>query len=621
MKKLIRQFAEKMPRWPWLKKITWTSLVLVFIVFFSFRHVNREYWQTEIWSETIGSDGTGYYSYLPATFIYHDYSFRFIDSIQGKYHGLYGAGNCGFCNRFEGKTVNKFFIGEAAVLSPFFLLADLVTRMSDQPRDGYSFYYMASVSVGGIFYMLLGLLAIRRLLKRRGVSDFKIAVVLASIYFGTTLFHYTSWQPSMTHVYSFSMIAIFVSLIDSLSENFNRRRLILAGMIYGLIIIIRPINAMCILSIPFIAGNPQRLKNLFQSVFRHYGALLLTAFVFALMIFIQLYAYHVQAGKWYVYSYDKEGFDFLHPHFFQCLFSYDNGMYVYSPLLLIATAGVLTLYKDLYKLITFVLFFVVIVWVISSWWAWTYGGSFGMRPMVDYYVFFALLLGLLLDKMRPFALAGTILLLAPLVWYMQFQTWQYRVGMIIWDGMNKEKYWRVFLHDEPQFYYMNTEPLPPKVPENTTLLYDGTTTFESHDSIFIWENPSTAVYFSGKQSSLFEDPKSSPPYWRHKLSDFLPDSLYAGRDLWLNVKMKIWLENKNCDGHLVIIRDRDSTNLLFHNPPIIRLINKEKEWVDYEYSIYLNGVTPQDKFFIGLSKEDHWKIYVDDMQLRFYRQN
>ena len=34
----------------------------------------------------LGSDGIGYYSYLPATFVYHDYTYHFIDSLAPVYN-------------------------------------------------------------------------------------------------------------------------------------------------------------------------------------------------------------------------------------------------------------------------------------------------------------------------------------------------------------------------------------------------------------------------------------------------------------------------------------------------------------------------------------------------------
>jgi hypothetical protein len=210
--------------------------------------------------------------------------------------------------------------------------------------------------------------------------------------------------------------------------------------------------------------------------------------------------------------------------------------------------------------------------------------------------------------------------MAPLVWYMQFTTWQFHYGMIVWDGMSKEKYWRVFLHDEPQFMFINTEGPPPVIPDNTKLLYSASCDFEKHDTIFIWENPDETTFVSGKASGLFINPQSSPPYWKHRLSEVIPDSLYAGQPVWLSVKMKLWLEDADAASRLMIIQRRDSAEIYLNNPPLIRQISESKKWTDYGFNVFIADARPGDQFMVTLSKEDSTKILVDDMQVRFYLQ-
>jgi len=38
------------------------------------------------WDRSINSDGKGYYAYLPAFFIYHDFTYKFIASYEEKYY-------------------------------------------------------------------------------------------------------------------------------------------------------------------------------------------------------------------------------------------------------------------------------------------------------------------------------------------------------------------------------------------------------------------------------------------------------------------------------------------------------------------------------------------------------
>ena len=74
------------------------------------------------WKEVIVSDGIGYYSYLPALFIYNDlnYSYFYSDSLD--YVAIrFGPGS--FCYPVDNKAVNKYYCGEAIVMAPFFFLA------------------------------------------------------------------------------------------------------------------------------------------------------------------------------------------------------------------------------------------------------------------------------------------------------------------------------------------------------------------------------------------------------------------------------------------------------------------------------------------------------------------
>ena len=409
------------------KSFSWSRLTLITILLFSSFYTTISKWDEESWKRIEGSDGTGYYSYLPATYIYHDFSFRFIDTLSEKYPTLRIAKNCGFCNLFDGKAVNKYFAGESVLLTPFFLVAHLASGSEEHPADGYSYFYMLAISLAAVFYLMLGLWSTYRLLKRFGIEDRIIAIVLVCIFFATNLFYYSIYAPEMTHVYSFGVISLFFLQLHKLFAKFQSKRFILLSILLGLIILIRPINALVILAFPFFAGNAATLKLFFIELLRRPAIFALAAILFFLVLFIQPLYYYVQSGNWFVYAYSKEGFDFTHPNFFNCLFSYSNGFYVYAPILFIATFGVFTfLPKNGFRFVSFLILFCAIVWVISSWWAWTYGAAFGMRPLVEYLSLFALLMGLLLQKFstRRFIIPGlSILLFVPLILLSQLQIW------------------------------------------------------------------------------------------------------------------------------------------------------------------------------------------------------
>ncbi len=122
-----------------------------------------------------------------------------------------------------------------------------------------------------------------------------------------------------------------------------------------------------------------------------------------------------------------------------------------------ALAGIVFLRKTAPSLFLPVLVFVVInIYVVYSWWCWWYGGSFGSRPMIDIYGIMALPLAILTEKAwrKGHWMKGVLILVfAGFLWLTQFQMMQYRKSLLHWDSMTKEAYWGIFgRHTWPQGY-------------------------------------------------------------------------------------------------------------------------------------------------------------------------
>ena len=101
------------------------------------------------------------------------------------------------------------------------------------------------------------------------------------------------------------------------------------------------------------------------------------------------------------------------------------------------------------KKIFYPLFFLAIIniYVLSCWWCWWFGGSFGMRPMIDSYGFFAISLGYFIHWiwnkkviLKTFVGGAMIFLFCLNI----FQTQQRRNLVIHWDSMSKKSYWNYF---------------------------------------------------------------------------------------------------------------------------------------------------------------------------------
>ena len=165
------------------------------------------------------------------------------------------------------------------------------------------------------------------------------------------------------------------------------------------------------------------------------------------MLFIQSLIWYFQCGKFFVDTYPSEHFYFNNPNIINGLFSYRKGFFVYTPLMLLIVPGFFVSKKYYWNYAVLVTFLIA-CFVYFSWWCWWYGGSFGMRAMIDLYPFLILpIAGFVRWITFSKLIVSTIGLFVALTFVKLnfFQSEQYRLGVLHWDGMNKRAYWHVFL--------------------------------------------------------------------------------------------------------------------------------------------------------------------------------
>ncbi len=397
-------------------------------------------------TSVLESDAKGYYAFLPAVFIYHDLNFGFFKQIEIE---TYYNPNLYYDYRMviNKDTINRYYAGTALCLMPFFLAGHAITLISGLPADGYSYYYTMMAHLGALFYFMLALFGLRRLLRSFHINEKTIAIVLIAIVFGTNLFYYVITEFGMSHLYSFTTITWFSVTVRKYFSGHENKFLIYSALLLGIITLIRPVNLLIVLAIPFLAGNSDQLQSGFRSLINKKVPLLLSIFSFLLIASIQLLIYKISTGHFIVDSYQQFGFNFLHPQIVNFLLSYRKGMFIYTPLLFLSLAGFIYLFRSgRFQFFTLFGFLSILVYVFSSWFMWYYGGSFSQRVMIEYYAFFSVLLAKALQGIRNNNVKKLFIsLIVLLVVFCQVQTYQYRRMQIHWSDMNKEKYWDVFM--------------------------------------------------------------------------------------------------------------------------------------------------------------------------------
>ncbi|MCD6596300.1 MAG: hypothetical protein J7L04_01350 [Bacteroidales bacterium] len=420
-------------------------ILVVFIVLFQGIKLKR-YMRNEI----VKSDAVSYYAYLPAAVIYHDLSFRFTGELPENFDGVIWTHTSP-----NGKETLKMSMGLAFLLLPFFLIAHILALLSTFPADGYSAIYQFFILIAAVFYLLAGLLFLRKVLKQF-FEDRVVAISLTMVVMATNLYYYTVAEPGMSHVFSFFLFNAFLFYLLKWNELPRWKNSFLFALFAGLIILVRPANIL-IMVLPVLYWNRRGFGKQLAWLWKQRIMILFMLVLAFLVILPQLIYWKYSTGSWIYYSYGEEGFYFNNPHIFDGLFTYRKGWFVYTPIMLFFVVGLFFMRKRIPELfIPLSVFLLLNIYVVFSWWCWWYGGSFGARPMIDSYGLLALPFAVLIEKVIKQKIWIKIpvgLLLIFFIYLNLFQSRQYRITMIHWDSMTKQAYWKVFLREQwPENY-------------------------------------------------------------------------------------------------------------------------------------------------------------------------
>ncbi|NOU48133.1 MAG: hypothetical protein HOO86_13880 [Bacteroidales bacterium] len=400
----------------------------------------------------IDGDGAGYYAYLPSVFHHKTTDFTAVFEFEKLHKSLSYDGH--YYHRHDSVLINKYFLGTALAISPFYLVATFYSAIFRLPTDGYNILYQLAVAMAAAFYLAIGLLATLKLIRLFGFEKHIALLVIIVLFFGTNLFYYALLHPSHSHVYSFAAISVFLLYSRRFFLYLKIQDLFFAAVSLGFVCLIRPTNVLIVGVLPFIAGSSERFKEGFYLLKEKWWYWLLAIMMVMSVLCIQFIFNLVQTGSLFVWSYKNEGFDFLHSHFFGFLFGFKKGFFIYTPVMLAIVPALILMYRKLrFSFYAILLFLILSVFILSSWWNWFYGDSFGMRAMIDLYPLLAVLLAFTVDRFLKWKPGFLLFILTSLTFicFNLFQTYQYNKGILHRDSMNFAKYSYVFLKSSADY--------------------------------------------------------------------------------------------------------------------------------------------------------------------------
>ncbi|MFM1874380.1 MAG: hypothetical protein RL266_117 [Bacteroidota bacterium] len=568
-------------------------------------------WQNLSEEPLIMTDGQGYYAYLPAVFLYHDLQFHFVDSINQHYYAADKRAN--YVVPGPNGNVNKYFVGTSVVQAPFFLITCAVSKVLGVPVDGYSWPFQLMVGLASIVSLALGLLLLGKLLVSLGFSTMVTSITLLFITFGTNMFYYAVYEPSMSHVYSFMTIAAFLYFVRISFVEQQRKAIMLAALALALTVLIRPVNGLVLFSIPVVGGGLLNTVNGIGSIMRHHWKWVSASVLLATMTMaLQPLIYLIQTGQAFVWSYQQEGFDFSHPALVNVLFSFRKGLFVYCPILLLALGGiVMGVSKRKEGQVELLTFLALVTWVIASWWMWYYGGSYGHRAFIEFYPFFAIGMATAIQRGIWFIGPSLVRLLGVLFVLVQLvQTYQYNLHIIPFDNMTEQKYWNLFLRtgDDLAWYYSG---------------YEGQDSYRSKDSILVthdmesekgWGNEQQFTEVRSHQGARSANMSESDQY-----GPTVRIIASQGGGNLVRVSGWVWSDSRSTDlAFVCAIEDSTGNSYVWNKRPLRPQFNGTENWT-WVSALFRTGAPKDssDTYVIYPMKSDGANIYLDDLEISF----
>jgi hypothetical protein len=335
-------------------------------------------------------DGAFLYAYERSLFFDHDLNFtnEYYSSSEIYNRNLLYTYRLETFKTKTGYSANFGLIGMSLLVMPIYFLGHLFTLLinlfgASYPINGYSIPYQISFTFGSFFYGIVGIFIIYKTCRLFFNKTYSLLGTI-STFLGTFILFYIIFNPSYSHavsMFSVSLFFYFWVVYFLKDEKISFKRLAILGILGGLMIMVRIVNGVFLIlpALTFI-----KLFRKTQKSSKYLTNLIIKISIFSIFLiltfipqFISWYLIfgHPLAYIKYIMIITSEG-----THILEILFSFNHGLFTWSPLMIISLIGLYYLLKY-NKEITIVLWLLFILVVYSNsrsaqWWA---GASFGMR--------------------------------------------------------------------------------------------------------------------------------------------------------------------------------------------------------------------------------------------------
>lgn len=384
----------------------------------------------------VHGDGVGYYAYARAPLIQHNLQFE----EDWRHANLYfhsariDFGGQVLPNQYTqtAHIGNLFSVGPAILWSPFLLLAHIIVLIADFfgahiPADGFSAPYILAMAIGTAIYGFLGLFLSFALAKKY-VSESWAFLATLGIWTATSLPVYMYFNPAWSHAHSVFAVSLFLWFWDRTRGSRTTTQWILLGLVSGLMVDVYFPNGVFLL-LPLIESILAYRITWDKKDAAAMRALFIGNLVFTLLLVIAVLPTLITrrivfGGFTRLGAYSALPWDWRAPHWRDVLFSSNHGLLTWTPILVLALAGLFFPTRSA-KAITLYLSAagIAFYYVISSYPYWDGMSSFGNRFFISLTPVFIFGLSLFLERIartlrsdRRSFVAATALLVVFAIW-------------------------------------------------------------------------------------------------------------------------------------------------------------------------------------------------------------
>jgi hypothetical protein len=361
----------------------------------------------------VRGDGVGYYAWARAPLIEHSLNFR-ADWLRAnesfRLSRLRGQGSSEQIAPGQytvtGHLDNHFSVGPALLWAPFLIVAHLGVKIANAfgahiAADGFSRPYLVAMALGTALYGFAAVWVAFGI-ARKFVPEGWAFLSALGVWFASSLPVYMYFNPSWSHAHSACAVALFIWYWLRTNDERKPLQWLALGAIGGFMMDVYYINAV-LLFLP-LADSVREFTRALRvgekgRITRLFGGNLLFSVALIVAFLPTLVTKRIIYGGFFKFGYTEHWY-WNSPAFFKVLFSSDHGFLLWTPVLILAVAG-LAMFAAKEKYLGGLLLSVLILYVytIGCYEDWDGISSYGNRFFVSLTLIFVIGLAALFDSL------------------------------------------------------------------------------------------------------------------------------------------------------------------------------------------------------------------------------